>query len=156
MERLKVKQEVADAKFASLISDGSTDISIKEQELVYVRTCQAGVISVKFLGIVNAPKPDAEGILACIDEAVQTGLNIPLEDFATKLVALGADGAAVMMGRNTGVVTRLRQLAPTLVGIHCFAHRLELAVKDVVKLHPMYGTLDRLLLDLYLFYKNRY
>ena len=37
------------------------------------------------------------------------------------------DGAAIMVGRKNGVVTLLQQGQPSLVVIHCFAHRLELA-----------------------------
>ena len=155
VERLKVKKEVAAADFVSIISDGTTDIAILEQEMIYLRTCKAGVVSVKFLGVMSTPKPDAQGIMNSIGQAVQSGLDVSLEDLAKKLVALGADGAAVMMGCNTGVVTRLRELAPSLIGVHCFAHRLELAVRDVVKRHPIYAELDKLLLDLWLFYKNR-
>jgi len=151
-----VREEVKAADFASLISDGSTDCSVLEQELVYVRTCKAGVVAVRFLGVISTPKADAIGITKSIGQAVQNALDVPLKEvFAQKLVALGADGAAVMMGGTRGVVTKLREMAPCLVGIHCYAHRLELAVKDVIKAHNMYGSLERLLLDLYLFYKGR-
>ena len=157
MERLRVKSRVAAADFAALISDGSTDTSVVEQELVYVRTCKAGVTSVDFLGIVPTPKADAPGIVGSITHAVDKGLNLSMRDFSQKLVAFGADGASVMMGKHNGVIARIRrEMAPSLVGVHCCAHRLELAVKDVVKKHPLYSTFDRLLLDLYLFYSARY
>lgn len=157
MERLKVKNQVAAADFTALISDGSTDTAVVEQELVYVRTCKAGVIAVNFLGIMATPKADAPGICNSLGRAVTNGLDMPMEEFCKKLVAFGADGAAVMMGRNNGVVARIRnEMAPKIVGIHCFAHRLELAVRDVVAKHPLYKTFDKLLLDLYLFYNGRY
>ena len=60
-----------------------------------------------------------------------------------------------MLGLSNGVVVKLQDLAPALVGIHCYAHRLELGDKGVVKKHVMYANFEKLLLDLWLFYKNR-
>ena len=158
MEREKVSKNVAAADFVALISDGSTDSAVVEQEMVYVSFCTAGITSVKFLGSVATPKADSEGITESIKKAVDeaVGGSMPFTDFANKLVAMGTDGAAVMTGRNNGVVARVRrQWAPALLGVHCCAHRLELSIADVVKKHPQYAITEKLLLDLWLFYKQR-
>ena len=44
-----------------------------------------------------------------------------------KLVALGSDGANVMVGKKTGVAKRLQDQIPHLISNHCVAHRLALA-----------------------------
>lgn len=44
-----------------------------------------------------------------------------------KLRGVGTDGAATMMGCRTGVVTRLQTITPSAIGVHCAAHRLNLA-----------------------------
>ena len=44
-----------------------------------------------------------------------------------KLRGIGTDGAATMTGCRTGVVTRQKQIALSAVGVHCAAHRLNLA-----------------------------
>ena len=44
-----------------------------------------------------------------------------------RLMGFGSDGASVMIGRRTGIATRLKQRNPYLVAIHCVAHRLALA-----------------------------
>ena len=49
-------KRVKAALFASLIVDGVTGASIMEQDIVYVRTCQAGVIDVDFIGLETTPK----------------------------------------------------------------------------------------------------
>ena len=41
-----------------------------------------------------------------------------------------------------------------MVGVHCLAHRLELAFKSVIKNDRLASKLDSLLLSLYLFYSN--
>ena len=152
---MKLANQVATCDFACLITDGSTDTAVIEQELVDIRFCQLGEVRVKFLGVIATPKADALGITQSIQKAVENGLGINFQEFSKKLVAMGTDGAAVMVGRNNGVVKKIQAIAPSVVGIHCFAHRLELAVKDVIKQHPEYAAMEKLLLDLWLFYKNR-
>ena len=45
--------------------------------------------------------------------------------FTTKLVALGSDGAAVMLGKNRGVISLLQAHQPSMIAVHCSGHRLE-------------------------------
>ena len=45
----------------------------------------------------------------------------------SKLRGIGTDGAATMLGCCTGVVTRLQAIQPSAIGVHCAAHRLNLA-----------------------------
>ena len=46
----------------------------------------------------------------------------------------GYDGCSVMMGHLTGVATQLRQIEPTALQVHCFAHSLNLCLQDAAKL----------------------
>ncbi|KAJ8314625.1 LOW QUALITY PROTEIN: hypothetical protein KUTeg_006775 [Tegillarca granosa] len=45
------------------------------------------------------------------------------------MVTIGTDGASVMTGKTSGVV----RLSPTLVEIHCAAHRCSLATSWAAK-----------------------
>lgn len=55
------------------------------------------------------------------------------EAFLSKtLVGLTCDGASVTLRRKSGVATRLKPRFPNIMW-HCSAHRLELAVGDVMK-----------------------
>ena len=102
----KNKKTLANSKFVSVISDGSTDSSYQEAEIVYVRTCQAGKITVNFSLVKNIPKGDTAHIVKVIAE----GLENYVENYGKKLVAVGCDGASVMLGNKTGAVQRLREL----------------------------------------------
>lgn len=82
MERLK---HVADAGYASIICDGFTDVAVQEQELMYVRTCRGGLVSVDFLGIVSTSTPEAKGITNNIGRGVQVGLDKTMQDFLRKI-----------------------------------------------------------------------
>ena len=144
-------EECTTAKFVCLLSDGSTDLGTAEQEMVFVRYVTEGDIKVKFLGVRSVEKANATGICDAIKISVSKYFEWP--EFAQKLVAFGCDGAAVMVGRKNGVSTLLQQDQPSLVVVHCFAHKLELALKDAVKKNKLYEkTVNGLLMGIYYFY----
>ena len=58
------------------------------------------------------------------------------ENWKEKAVALGSDGASVMVGDVGGVYALLKRDIPHLIKVHCIAHRLELAFSDTVKAVP--------------------
>ncbi|KAK1898678.1 E3 SUMO-protein ligase KIAA1586 [Dissostichus eleginoides] len=68
-----------------------------------------------------------EALLNCLDTAGFT------EEWLQKnWVSFVSDGASVMLGKNSGVATRLTARYPNLFTWHCMNHRLELAVSDAV------------------------
>jgi len=59
-------------------------------------------------------------------------------------------GASNMTGKNKGLATLNRHnINQELINIHCFAHRLELAFRDVVKSTKLYDRLMTLLIGLH-------
>ena len=79
---------------------------------------------------------------------------IDWDQCVAKLVALGSDGAAVMLGKNSGVITLLQAQQPSMIAVHCSGHRLELAYKDSVKNFPLAEKVVTLLTGLYYMYRN--
>ena len=69
----------------------------------------------------------ADGILHCI-RSLLISKGIP--NWTDHLVGFGADGASVNFGCRQGIYTKLKNDMPWLMGIHCLAHRLELACKN--------------------------
>ena len=57
--------------FVFILSDGSTDSSVTEEELVYVFFLLCGKPMLKFLSIEQANNANAEGIHSCIKEAFE-------------------------------------------------------------------------------------
>lgn len=148
VERNNIRENLKNAKFLSIMSDGSTDSSVKEEELVYVRFCHKGKIESKFVGIKSVEKADA----LHISNAISTIMEGVCDDWGSKLVALGTDGAAVMTGAKNGVVSRLKGDRAYIIGIHCMAHRLELTFSDAVRSNVMFQKVEDLLSGLYTFY----
>ena len=109
--------------------DETTDTSVNQQMIFYI----------KFLDIKQSTR-NWETIVEYLD------LTMPKNSTATiitdairvfeldprKLVGFGADGFSTMMGPKSGVVVRLQSSGcPCIVGFHCPAHRLQLAILDV-------------------------
>lgn len=61
-----------------------------------------------------------------------------------KLVSFGSDDAADMMGKNTGLITLMRNDHPEIIGVNCLAHSLELSFKDVFESDKLYMQLTTL------------
>lgn len=80
--------------------------------------------------IAEAANTTASGILDCIN-SVMVSKGIPR--WKENLIGFGADGAATNFGKHHGVFAQLSCDMPWLMGIHCVAHRLELACKDALK-----------------------
>ena len=139
-----LKFDVANARFLAVLSDGSTDAGILEEEAVYLRYVKNGIPLI-FKAI--------EDVLISLKEANN------LEDDATfldavynKLVNCNFDGANVMSGSKTGVQTRLREKQPGIVYTHCVAHRLELATLDSLKFDSYLEKFDETINNIFKFY----
>ena len=134
--RKRVVDNIKKAEFFSVMIDGSTDVSVKEQEIVYVKLLKGGRAVTCFLGLIQLRSGDANGILAGLESFF---LELNLENWKSKVVGLGTDGASVNLGSQGGLGTILKRDAPYLIHIHCIAHKLELAVLDACK-HVSYVT----------------
>ena len=71
-----------------------------------------------------------------------------------KFIGIGTDGASVMTGRKTGVVKQLRDQCPSLVGVHCAAHRCALAASQATKDIPEMEWYSRVVTNVFRFFSN--
>ncbi|XP_028408661.1 zinc finger protein 862-like [Dendronephthya gigantea] len=146
--RESLEADLAKARYYSILSDGSTDVSTTEQELVYVLFLQDGTPVVKFAGVESATTADAEGLLRAIESAFS---RLGISCFPDRLVGLDVDGASVNMGIHAGLGAKVRESAPWLVLVHCFNHRIELALKDVFDASA-FSKIDQMLRVLHALY----
>ena len=125
-----VVQEINDAGVYSLMLDESTDRGNRKRLLVYIQYFNNSELITKLLENIEilTAKADAETITNLVlSELRRKGIDI------RNLVGVGTDGASVMTGRKNGVVVRLKEHSPCLVGIHCAAHRCALAASQAAK-----------------------
>ena len=73
------------------------------------------------------------------------------------MVGMGSDGASNMTGVRSGLSAILKQeVGNEIINVHCLAHRLELAFRDIVKSSKLYDKLITLLIGLHNFYIKQY
>ena len=152
----QLKEDLTKAKFYSVLTDGSTDSSITEKEVVYVLYfnphSKSDEVEVKlsFLYLKDVKKADAPGIKTAIEDSFHS-LGILPSELYSKLIGFGADGASVNSGNKNGVKALLEEKAPWLIYTWCVAHKLELALKDALS-ETIFQKVDNMLLRLYYLY----
>lgn len=119
--RESIRTEIESSRFVSILCDGSMDSSIIDNEIVYLRYITTDGPKVRFVGSMQVGKADAKSIVDAMPRACSlNGLN--WDDLTSKMVALGSDGASVMLGKK-GVAALLKNLNNSIVPVHCFEHR---------------------------------
>ncbi|MCO5605919.1 hypothetical protein L7F22_060105 [Adiantum nelumboides] len=96
-------------------------------------------VEVNFLQLLKIEKADAETIYNSI---IKLLADLKLD--TKRFVAIATDGCSTMTGKKTGVVARLKRLFPSLIAIHCIAHREALAAKDAADQFAKMEYLDKL------------
>ena len=99
--------------------------------IVYVRYVLDGELKVRYFKINDL----SDGSAATIEQELlsmcqQADLSMH------KVVGFGSDGASVMVGRKTGVATRMKSHNPAIISVHCVAHRLALAAAQAADKIP--------------------
>ncbi|KAK6168081.1 hypothetical protein SNE40_021979 [Patella caerulea] len=83
-----------------------------------------------------------------IDVVDSLGLNI------NKMSGIATDGAAVMVGSKSGIVTRLKSLNPAILSTHCIAHRLALGSCGAADQIPYLIKYQEILNCIYKYFEN--
>ena len=117
--------EITNCSMMGIMFDGATDKSVCEVELVYVRYVIDGQARNQYLRCQPIEHAHADGVFGAIDQAFR---DVGVENWRSKVVGVGCDGASVNLGRNNSVATRITENMNYIVLMHCVAHRLELGI----------------------------
>ncbi|CAB5376967.1 unnamed protein product [Rhizophagus irregularis] len=132
-------KELAEAAAFGIMVDESTDISCEPHLIIYVKYCLYGNIKICFLKLIQLKSKDSKTIFdAIVDLFDKKGLT-------NKLMSFASDGASVMLGRSTGVASRLKERNECLFITHCIAHRTALAYNSAEKKWIFANMLNMLL-----------
>ncbi|XP_078000900.1 zinc finger protein 862-like [Glandiceps talaboti] len=148
--RSDVLSAVQKSKFLSVLIDETTDVAILKQMILYSKYMVAnGDTKVSFLGMIEVP----DGTASTLKNAVTTFADENGIQLTNRLAGFGSDGAAVMVGRKTGVAKQLKQVSSFMIGNHCVAHRLALAVSQAATKIPYVRKFNDTLDSLFRFYE---
>jgi hypothetical protein len=122
--RKKLLPNISD--YYSLIVDETSDISNKEQVSICLRWVDNNLmIREHFIGFYDTPSTTGEALFELVKNVLK-GLNLN----PSKMVGKAFDGAASMSGQFKGLSARLSSISPLAIYVHCYAHRLNLAVES--------------------------
>ena len=110
------KKDFAKATYYSVLTDGSTDTSIIEEEAIYVLFSDDGIPKTKYFSIENVKHGNVEGLHDAIKTAFE---RFGIKNFEKSIVGLNCDGANVNMGINNGLVKLVKDSALWLELVHC-------------------------------------
>ncbi|KAJ8030264.1 Zinc finger MYM-type protein 1 [Holothuria leucospilota] len=127
----EIREELNPAKFFAVLADESKDKSKKEQVVVAVRYCFQNAIHEEFISVAEAQSLDANGLTDTIIESLNK-IGVDMKN----CVGQGYDGASVVSGHLNGVQRKLIEKTGATMAhyVHCFCHRLNLIIVDVVNL----------------------
>ena len=127
--------------YFSVLTDGSIDASVTEQEAMYILFLNDGAPKVRYFSVKSVKNANAAGI----QESIQTAFNrFGVTKFKDRIVGLNTDGAGFNMGPLNGLGKFVKDSALWLQSVHCFNHRIELAFDT-----SPFGDIDNMLMKLY-------
>ncbi|XP_071694901.1 uncharacterized protein [Rutidosis leptorrhynchoides] len=138
--RKHICNEVGNSYFCVMV-DESRDESKKEKMAIVLRFIENdGVVRERFLDLVHVSDTTSLTLKTCLWK------QLLQYDFDTsKIRSLGYDGASNMRGEWNGLQALVRKDSPYAYYVHCFAHRLQLALvaaaREVVTLHQFFSNL---------------
>lgn len=110
VERKQIEQQLKDAKLYTIMSDGPRDVSVIENEIVYIHFALNGKVHCYFVGIIECEHANGTGIVSAILKAVDFE-HIAKDELYSKIIAFDAN----------------------ILMIKCMSYRIELAFKDAMK-----------------------
>ncbi|XP_073271061.1 uncharacterized protein [Primulina huaijiensis] len=126
--RKKIRDEIGDFKFCILV-DEAKDVSNKEQMTIILRFVDAhGFPRERFFQIVHVHDTTAATLKKKICD-VLTRYNLEIHN----MLGQGYDGASNMSGAFNGLQALFLNDCPYAYYVHCFAHRLQLALVAVAE-----------------------
>ena len=149
------KQVISKARFFSLSSDEVTTIDSQLWLSIHIYVCidykrVPILMSLSHLEQGNLSEAIRETILGMlVHHSGMSALAI-----ASGLVCFGADGVFVFQGSRSGVTTQLKDhVAPFMFGMHCMAHKTNLAVEPLSDL-PIVGKIEDLCQAMYGYFSH--
>ena len=157
-------EQMRKSEHFALMFDETADCTVTEQLAIHARFIDAssGEVKSHYLKILDVLQPESadQDVHVCIRMSAEV-ITSRIQDYAVqvkldmrKMRGRGTDGAATMIGKHNGVVTRLKAITPTAISVHCAAHRLNLASSQAANAVPYVKKFNTILRQLYDFFDD--
>lgn len=124
-----IMKEIHQANYVCVMADETTDVATTTQLVIIYRYVIGTEVKERFWGFFKPESVDAAGISSILLEE----LDKVMPKNVAKLIGQTYDGAAVMRGVHNGVHVRVKEKYPHAHYVHCFAHQLNLILKNSAK-----------------------
>ena len=125
--------DIQQSQLYAILIDETTDVSVKKQLIMYCRYVK-GDSSTETKYIAMLPTPDGKeetNTNAVLVKAKELGLD------PQKMVAMGSDGASVMLGRRSGVVAAVHTFCDVLPSLSQLSKAFQSSVIDLSVVKPL-------------------
>ena len=150
---------IANAKFYSILMDGSTDVSNIDEEMFLVLWSDTDGNDEKvnsrmqFFSVMRPESVNATGLFDCPQKALQQfGASVINAENCKRLIGIGTDGVSANVAA-AGLKGLLENKISWVLWMWCLAHQVELALKDALK-HTAFGLVEDMLTRLYYIYEK--
>ena len=155
MIKLDIVKKIKQANTFGLLTDEVCDIAYVEQLITLIKyvDVNSNKASTKFVAcddlLSDSNSTNATTIKNTLMKQVkECGLDV------LNCSSIATDGCSVMTGRISGVSAQLRKESPLLLNVHCICHRLALACGDANDDVAYIITVEKILIQLWSFFKN--
>lgn len=150
-------QNICASPFYSIVLDEATDLSTVKQLGLVVQylDIQLAISHTRYLKLIDlaqAARATADVVVDAVTRYLETTAS-PSPCLA-KIAGAACDGASVMLGRENGVMARLKTKVPGLAVTHCSAHMLALAASAAARLTPWFKHFEKIVNQVYTFFSR--
>ncbi|KAL5487067.1 hypothetical protein EMCRGX_G019626 [Ephydatia muelleri] len=155
----ELKKQLEQAKFFSILMDGSTDSGNIDDELFLAVFCDVDGMDerfhtrMKFLAVERPNDATASGLFQCLQCCLhKIGVKAIDAEECKRLVGIGTDSTNTNIA-SAGLKGLVESHVPWVFWMWCLAHRVELAIKDALK-STTFDLIDEMLLRMYYIYEK--
>ena len=145
---------IASAEYVAASCDESTDVATTPRMCITIYIERNWQREAYLLALPEvAGSPDAETLFALLVDSLLKYTSLSRAQLASRWVMFAADGASVLQGEFSGVTARVKAIAPFVQGMHCMAHRCNLAA-NTLEAHDVVSMVVNMSKSVYNFYKK--
>ena len=139
----EIIRRIKGAEVYAIMADETPDLGKTEQLAVLVPYVWNGVVEERLLAVEPMDETTAEALFRTIrDKLQQSGIEL------SKIRGQCYDGASNVSGIHTGLQARIKEISPSTIHTHCYAHVLNLVIVDTMSNNSIardfFGTLQNL------------
>ena len=133
----KITAEIRSSGYYGIVVDETSDISRTEQVSLFFRYIYNGETKETFTGFHSTSSTEGQVLYELVKTTVSK-LQLSLEN----IIAECFDGAANMSGVQKGLAARMKECSPLSLYVHCYGHRLNLALQGTMtEIEPLRNAL---------------